>query len=52
MAGINIAHAVNIGYSYNSTINSLVKTYAGNTHEVVLGFTIGKKDDICPKNVW
>jgi hypothetical protein len=52
VAGFNLARTLNISYSYNSTVNSRLKTYVGNTHEVVLGLMLGKKSDSCPRNVW
>ncbi len=52
MAGFTLGRTLNISYSYNSTVNSRLKTYVGNTHEIVLGLTLGKKADTCPRNVW
>jgi len=52
MTGINLGRSINLSYSYNSTVNGRLKTYVGNTHEVVVGITIGKKPESCPTNVW
>jgi type IX secretion system PorP/SprF family membrane protein len=52
MLGVNIAHSVSIGYSYNTTTNARLKTYAGNTNEIVLGISLGKREAMCPTNVW
>lgn len=53
MAGINISGAFNIGYSYDVSTNSRLRTYTRNTHEIILGFLLGNKyDDSCPKHVW
>lgn len=52
MLGLNIANAVNVGYSYDFTRTSL-NTYSRGTHEIMLGFLIGNKyGDTCPRNVW
>lgn len=52
MTGINLGKTVNLGYSYNTTVNGNLKTYIGNTHEIVVGITVGKKAESCPTNVW
>lgn len=52
MTGINLGRSINLSYSYNSSVNGRLKTYVGNTHEVVVGITIGKKPESCPNNVW
>ena len=52
MAGINIGRTFNISYSFNSAVNSKLNTYAGKTHEILIGLNLGKKDDTCPKNIW
>jgi type IX secretion system PorP/SprF family membrane protein len=53
MAGFNFSNTVNVGYSYEVATNSRLRTYTGNTHEVIFGFTIGNKySDACPKNVF
>ena len=53
MAGFNISNTFNVGYSYEVATNSRLRTYTGNTHEVIVGFTIGNKySDACPRNVF
>ena len=53
MAGFNISNTFNIGYSYEVATNSRLRTYTGNTHEIIVGFTIGNKySDACPRNVF
>jgi hypothetical protein len=52
MAGINIGRTFNISYSFNSAVNSKLNTYAGKTHEILIGLNLGKQDDTCPKNIW
>ena len=53
MSGINLARTLNFSYSYNSSPNSRLKNYVGNTHEFLIGLVLGNKgSDICPKNVW
>ncbi len=53
MAGVNISNTVNIGYSYDFATTSRLKSYVGNTHEVIVGFLLGNKyGDSCPRHVW
>ena len=53
MAGINVSNTFNISYAYDASTTSRLKTYARNTHEIVLGFLINNKyGDTCPRNVW
>ena len=53
MAGFNISNTFNVGYSYEVATNSRLRTYTGNTHEIIVGFTIGNKySDACPRNVF
>jgi type IX secretion system PorP/SprF family membrane protein len=53
MAGFNISNTFNLGYSYEVATNSRLRTYSGNTHEIMVGFTIGNKySDACPRNVF
>ncbi len=53
MAGVNISNTFNIGYAYDAATTSRLRTYAKNTHEIVLGFLINNKyGDWCPKNIW
>jgi type IX secretion system PorP/SprF family membrane protein len=53
MVGYNFSNSLNFGYSYEVTTNSRLRTYSGNTHEVIFGFTVGNKySDACPRNVF
>lgn len=53
MAGVNLANTINIGYSYDIATTSRLKTYVGNTHEIIIGFLLGNKfGDSCPRNLW
>lgn len=53
MAGFNISNTVNLGYSYEVATNSRLRTYSGNTHEFIVGFTLGNKySDACPRNLF
>ncbi len=53
MAGINVSNVFNISYAYDVATNSRLRSYARNTHEIVLGFTLGNKySDACPRNNW
>ena len=53
MAGFNISNTLNVGYSYEVATTGKLRTYTGNTHEIVVGFTLGNKySDACPRNVF
>ena len=53
LAGLNISNTLNIGYSYEVATTSRLRTYSGNTHEIMVGFTLGNKySDGCPRNVF
>ena len=53
MAGINVSNTFNIGYAYDASTTSRLRSYTGNTHEIILGFLINNKyGDTCPRNVW
>lgn len=53
MAGVNISNTFNVGYSYEVATTSRLRSYAGNTHEIIVGFTLGNKySDACPKNLF
>ncbi len=53
MAGVNISNTFNVSYAYEVATTSRLRTYTGNTHEIVLGFLIGNKyGDSCPRNIW
>ncbi|HEX6332939.1 MAG TPA: type IX secretion system membrane protein PorP/SprF, partial [Flavisolibacter sp.] len=52
MVGLNVANAVNVGYSYDFTRTAL-NTVSRGTHEIIIGFLIGNRyGDTCPRNVW
>ena len=53
MAGVNVSNTFNIAYSYEVATTSRLRTYTGNTHEIMIGFLIGNKyGDTCPRNLW
>ena len=53
MAGFNVSNTFNVSYSYEVATTSRLRTYAGNTHEILVGFTLGNKySDSCPRNVF
>ncbi len=53
LAGFNISNTLNVGYSYEVATTSKLRTYTGNTHEIMVGFTLGNKySDACPRNVF
>ena len=52
MLGLNVAN-INVSYSYEVATTSRLRTYTGNTHEIMIGFLFGNKyGDSCPRNVW
>lgn len=53
MVGFNVSNTFNISYAYENTLNSQLKIFTKNTHEIVLGFLLGNKyGDFCPRNIW
>ena len=53
MAGLQIANTVSLSYSYEVASSNRLRAYTGNTHEFLIGFTLGNKyGDNCPRNVW
>jgi type IX secretion system PorP/SprF family membrane protein len=53
MAGYNISNTFNLSYTYEVASQSRLRTYTGNTHELMIGFTIGNKySDACPRNLF
>ena len=52
MAGINLNHSINIGYSYDMQTSAL-NTVSRGTHEILIGFLLGNLyGDWCPRNLW
>jgi type IX secretion system PorP/SprF family membrane protein len=52
MFGLNVSSTLNVGYAYDYTTSRL-NNFAGATHELMLGFTLGNRyGDWCPRNVW
>ncbi len=53
MAGINIGNTMNVSYAYELATTNVLRTYTGNTHEIMVGFLLGNKyGDTCPRNIW
>ena len=53
LAGFNISNTLNLSYSYEVATTSRLRVYTGNTHEILVGFTLGNKySDACPRNVF
>jgi len=53
MAGFNIGNTMNVGYSYDVSTTSRLRTYSHNSHEIIIGFLINNKyGDTCPRNLW
>ncbi|MFT3981304.1 MAG: type IX secretion system membrane protein PorP/SprF [Ferruginibacter sp.] len=53
MAGLNVGNTFNVSYAYEVATTNKLRTYTGNTHELMIGFIIGNKyGDTCPRNVW
>lgn len=53
MAGLNISNTFNVSYSYEIATTNRLRSYTGNTHEIMIGFLIGNHyGDTCPRNVW
>lgn len=53
MIGFNVSNTFNLGYSYDMATTSRLRTYAKNTHEIVVGFLLNNKyGDSCPRNIW
>ncbi len=52
MAGVNLNHSINIGYSYDIQTSKL-NTVSKGTHEILIGFLLGNKwGDWCPTKLW
>ncbi|HJV20725.1 MAG TPA: type IX secretion system membrane protein PorP/SprF [Sediminibacterium sp.] len=52
MAGVNLNHSINIGYSYDLQTSRL-NTVSKGTHEILIGFLLGNKwGDWCPTKLW
>jgi hypothetical protein len=53
MAGLNISNTFNVSYAYEVATTSRLRSYTGNSHELMIGFILGNKyGDTCPRNVW
>ena len=54
MVGVNVAHTVNISYSYdNNRGKNLLGTMNRGTSELLLGFTLNNEyGDLSPRNIW
>lgn len=53
MAGFYISNTLNASYSYEVATNTRLRSYSGNTHEVMIGITLGNKyGDNCPRNIF
>lgn len=53
LAGFSISNTLNVSYSYEVATTGRLRTYTGNTHEIMVGFTLGNKySDACPRNVF
>lgn len=53
MAGVNVANFFSVGYAYDASTTSRLRSYTGNTHEIIIGFIFGNKfGDTCPRNIW
>jgi type IX secretion system PorP/SprF family membrane protein len=53
MAGFNIGNTMNVGYSYDVSTTSRLRSYSHNSHELIIGFLINNKyGDTCPRNLW
>jgi type IX secretion system PorP/SprF family membrane protein len=53
MAGMYISSTFNLSYAYEVATTGRLRSYTGNTHELMLGFTLGNKyADLCPRNIW
>ncbi|GAB3829705.1 PorP/SprF family type IX secretion system membrane protein [Pontibacter rugosus] len=52
MAGLNVSHLLDVGYSYDVATSELNKVSAG-THEVTVGFKLNNRGKIiCPTWMW
>jgi type IX secretion system PorP/SprF family membrane protein len=53
MAGFYVSNILNLSYTYEVATESRLRTYTGNTHEIMVGFTLGNKySDACPRNIF
>lgn len=52
-AGLNVSNKFNVGYSYEISTTNRLRSYTGNTHEIIIGFLLGNDyGDTCPRQVW
>lgn len=53
MAGFNVSNTFNIGYAYDLSTSSRLRTYSKNTHEIMIGFLLNNRyGELCPRQVW
>ena len=53
MAGFNVSNVFNVSYAYDVSLNSRLRTYARNTHEIIIGFLLNNRyGELCPKKIW
>jgi type IX secretion system PorP/SprF family membrane protein len=53
MAGFYLGSLMNVSYSYEVATDARLRTYTGNTHEFMIGFTLNNKyKDGCPRNIF
>lgn len=52
VAGFNVSHLFNLGYSYDFTTSAL-RTVSNGSHEIVLGLLLNNRDKVvCPQRYW
>jgi type IX secretion system PorP/SprF family membrane protein len=53
MAGFSVNNIFNVSYAYDVSLNSRLRTYTRNTHELIIGFLLNNRyGDLCPKKMW
>jgi type IX secretion system PorP/SprF family membrane protein len=53
MAGFYLGSLMNVSYSYEVATDARLRTFTGNTHEFMIGFTLNNKyKDGCPRNIF
>lgn len=51
MAGVLVSNRFNVSYSYDYTTSRL-NNWSKGSHEVIVGFVLGRMGESCPRNVW